>query len=85
MYLLEDESFNNLLGGEYYQVVIAKQQEPNLSIKRLYDFQFNYFSYQGFCKFYHKHLEPIIDSVKIIDDNSILGKILRWLIGGKNK
>lgn len=85
MYVLEDESFNNLLGGEYYQVILAKQTNPDISIRRLYNFQFNYFSYQGFRKFYKKYLEPLISTVRVIEDDSILAKILRWLTHGKDK
>ena len=79
MYLIEDKSFNEMLGGEYYQVILAKKKQPEISIRKLYNFQFNFFIYQGFRKFYKKHLEPIIDGIKIIDDKRIIGKVIRWL------
>ena len=43
MYLVEDEALNDMLGGEYYQVIVAKKEKPNLSILKLYNCQFNYF------------------------------------------
>lgn len=83
MYLVEDESFNQMMGGEYYQVILAKQHQPKISIRKLYNFQFNFFSYQGFRKFFKRHLEPVIDGIKIIEDKSIIGKIIRWLSNAK--
>ena len=80
MYIITNEAFNNLTGGEYIQVIIAKKNHPDLSIARLYNFQFNYFSYQGFRKFYKKHLEPIINKTLYIDDNSLIGKFLNKLV-----
>lgn len=79
MYILTDDAFNSLVNGEFAQVIIAKKHEPKLSIARLYNFQFNYFSYQGFRKFYRKYLEPIIDSISYVDDSTVLGKILKGL------
>lgn len=81
MYILEDEALKELLGGEYYQVIVAKHHNPKISIYKLFQgFQVDYKSYIGFWNFYRKHLSPIIDSVRIIDDNSLLGKLLRWLV-----
>ena len=81
MYILEDEALKELLGGEYYQVIVAKHHNPKISIYKIFQgFQVDYKSYIGFWNFYRKHLSPIIDSVRIIDDNSLLGKLLRWLV-----
>ena len=79
MYLIEDESFTKLLDGEYYQVIIAKKLNPELTVSDLYNYQFKYDSYQGFRKFYRKHLEPILDGIRMIEDKSILGKTIRWI------
>lgn len=79
MYILSDDAFNNLVSGEFAQVIIAKKHQPDLSIAKLYNFQFNYFSYQGFRKFYKKYLEPIIDEVFYLDDDTIVSKILKGL------
>lgn len=83
MYLIEDESFNKMLGGEFFQVILAKKTQPKISIRKLYKFQFNYFTYQGFRKFYRRHLEPIIDGIRLIDDDSLIGKLIRWLTNAK--
>lgn len=80
MYIISDEAFNNLTGGEYVQVIIAKKKCPELSVAKLYNYQFNYFSYQGFRKFYKKYLEPIINEVLYIDDDTLAGKFLKGLL-----
>ena len=79
MYIIEDESFNEMLGGEYYQVIVAKKAKPDISVMKLYDYQFNFFSYQGFRKFFRKHLEPFINGIRIVDDNGLIGKFIRWI------
>lgn len=80
MYIISDDAFNHLTGGEYVQVIIAKKKCPELSIAKLYNYQFNFFSYQGFRKFYKKYLEPIIREVVYIDDDTLVGKFLKGLI-----
>lgn len=80
MYILTDEAFNSLTNGEYVQVIIAKKQQPDLSIAKLYNFQFDYFSYQGFRKFYKKVLEPIINCTKYIPDDSLIGRFLKGVV-----
>ena len=85
MYLIEDEAFNEMLGGEFYQVIIAKKLNPELNVAQLYNYQFNYFSYQGFRKFYRRHLEPIIEKIKIVEDKSLFGRLIRWLSHETNK
>ena len=81
MYLIEDEALNQLLGGEYYQVIVAKHHNPKISIHKLFKgFQFDYKTYIGFRNFYKKYLLPIVNDIKIIDDDSLLGKLLRWLV-----
>ena len=84
MYLIDDESFVELLGGEFYQVILAKKHKPDISVYQLFNYQFKYNTYVGFLKFYRKHLEPIIDSIKLIDDNSIKGKAVRFITNEKN-
>lgn len=85
MYLIDDEGFIKLFNGEFYQVVLVKKKYPNISIKQLYNYQFKYNSYVGFLKFYRKHLEPIIDNIRLVDNNSIKGKIIRFITNEKNK
>ena len=51
MWLLSDEDLRHLLGGEYVQVVCAKQIDKDISIRKLFYYQFEYNSYNGFRKF----------------------------------
>lgn len=85
MYILSDEAFNNLTGGEFVQVIIAKKHKPDLSVAKLYNYQFNYFSYQGFRKFYKKYLEPIINKIIYVDDETLAGKFLKGLMDRNEK
>ena len=85
MYILTDEAFNSLTGGEYAQVIIAKKQQPDLSVAKLYNYQFNFFSYQGFRKFYKKYLEPIINKIIYVDDDTLAGKFLKGLVERNEK
>lgn len=84
MYIIEDESFNKVMGdGEFYQVILAKKKQPTISIAKLFNFQFKYDTYNGFRKFFKRHLEPIIHGIKIVDDDSIMGKAIRFLTDEK--
>lgn len=80
MWLLSDNDMRELLGGEFSQVVTLKKIYKDISIRKLYGFQFTYFSYQGFRQFYKKYLEPIVETVKYIEDDSIVGKILKLFL-----
>lgn len=79
MYLIEDESFTELLGGEFYQVILAKKKQPSMSIAKLFNFQFKYDTYDGFRKFYQRHLGKLIEGIRLIDDDSISGKAIRFI------
>ena len=86
MYLIDDDCFTQMLGGEFYQVIVAKKQHPDISIYRLFhSYQFKYDSYLGFKNFYRKHLEPIIDGIRLVDDGSIKGKAIRFITNEKDK
>lgn len=86
MYLIDDSCFTKMLGGEFYQVIVAKKQYPDISIYKLFHlYQFKYDSYIGFRNFYRKHLEPIIDGIRLIDDDSIKGKAIRFITNEKDK
>lgn len=77
MWLVSDEAMRGLLGGEFCQVVIAKQTDPDVSIKKLYDYQFNYFSYQGFRKFFKSRLIKVLNGIKFLDDNEMSSKLIK--------
>ena len=69
MWVLSDDDMRELLGGEFIQVILAKQIDKNMSIRKLFYYQVDYLSYNGFRKFYNKVLYNIIDSIKYIDDD----------------
>lgn len=79
MWLLSDDDMKKLLGGEFCQTVIIKQLEPNTSIRQLYFTQFDYNSYNGFRKFYSSKLKPIINSIKYLDDDNFITKVIKFV------
>lgn len=79
MWVLDDNAMEKLLGGDFCEVKIATEEEENISIRKLSLFQFKYDSYQGFRKFFKKHLEPILKTSCYIDDTSFVSKIIRKL------
>lgn len=79
MFLIDDDCFTELLGGEFYQVILAKKLHPDISVYQLFNYQFKYNTYAGFLRFYRKHLEPVINGIRIIKDDSINGKAIRFL------
>lgn len=79
MYLIDDDCFTEMLGGEFYQVILAKKLNPDVSVAQLFNYQFKYSTYVGFLRFYRKHLEPIIDGIRIVKDDSVNGKAIRFL------
>lgn len=85
MYILTDDVFNELVGGEFVQVIEAMKVQPNATIRKLYNLQFNYFSYEGFRRFYNKVIKKIIDGVSYVDTNNLLGKSLKAYVDNEKK
>ena len=85
MYILTDEVFNKLMGGEFVQVIEAMKAQHNAPVRKLYNLQFDYFSYEGFRKFYNKVISKIIDGVSHVDSDNLLGKSLRGYIENEKK
>lgn len=85
MYILTDEVFNKLMGGEFVQVIEAMKIQPNAPVRKLYNLQFDYFSYEGFRKFYNKVISKIINGIAYSDDGSALGKSLLTLVEYSNE
>lgn len=85
MYILTDEAFNKLMGGEFVQVIEAMKVQPNAPVRKLYNLQFDYFSYEGFRKFYNKVISKIINGVVYRNDDSALGKSLLTLVEYSNE
>ena len=81
MWLISDEVLNKLLGGDYTMVIRCKQQHKETPIKVLSYFQFEYLSYDGFRKFYNKTLGKIIDDIKYVHNDTVIGKILKMVVG----
>ena len=83
MWVVTDEAMNSLLGGDFTDVIIVKQEKKEAPIKKLYSFQDTYLSYQGFRKFFRKHLQSIIEKVYFIEDNSFVGNVFKYVVGMK--
>lgn len=77
MWIISDETLNQLLGGNYESVIYLKQKEPTLSVRELFCVQFVYASYDGFRKFYNKKLSKVLNGLKRIPNSSLLAKILK--------
>jgi hypothetical protein len=80
MWILSNRAFNILMDGDYTLAIDLKQRDKTLTIKDLFCYQFEYNSYDGFRKLYNKVLSKIIDSIKFINDDTILGKLLKFLL-----
>lgn len=85
MYILTDEVFNKLMGGEFVQVIEAMKVQPNAPVRKLYNLQFDYFSYEGFRKFYNKVISKIINGVSHVDSDNLLGRSLRGYLENEKK
>lgn len=85
MYILTDDVFNMLMGGEFVQVIEAMKVQPNAPVRKLYNLQFDYFSYEGFRKFYNKVISKIINGVTYYDDNHIIGRSLKDMVEYSNE
>lgn len=79
MYIISNEAFDELLNGEFCQVLIAKTINPDIPLTELYNYQFKYDNYDSFRKFYRKHLEPIINKVRYIKDDTMQAGVLKRL------
>lgn len=80
MWILSNRAMNILMDGDYTLAIDLKRRNKDLTIKDLFCYQFEYNSYDGFRKFYNKLLSRIIDSITFINDDTILGKLLKFLL-----
>ena len=83
MWVVTDKAMNSLLGGDFSNVVLTKQNCKDIPIQRLYKLQDLYLSYQGFRKFFKRHLQSIIENVCFIKDNSFVSKVIMYILGMK--
>lgn len=84
VWVVSDEAMRKLLGGEFCQVVEAYKEDETLTVKKLFNYQFEYGSYNGFRLFMKNHLTPIIKRIAFIDDTSLISRLLRKYINEKN-
>lgn len=80
MWLISDSDMDRLLDGNFTTVINLKQLDNEISMLQLFKYQTSYKTYEGFRKFFKKHLLPIIQTIRFIDDSSLLGKILRKIV-----
>lgn len=85
MYIIEDESLAKMLDGEFYQIIMARKINPKMSMNQLFNYQYKYTTYPGFRKFFKRHLEPVLNGIRIIDNNSIVGKFIKWITNEKKQ
>lgn len=79
MYIIDEESLSKILGGEFYQVILARKINPKISINKLFKHQYKYTTYPGFRKFFRRHLENAIEGIRIVEEDSLLAKFIKWV------
>jgi len=80
MWILSDKAMETLLHGNQELIVTLAQANRDITIKELYRWQFNYKTYSGFRKFYTKYIQPLLDDITYIGDDTIVGRILKRII-----
>ena len=81
VWVVSDEAMEQILGGDFTDVSVLYESVNNVSVRTLYKVQDTYKSYQGFRKFFRKHLEPIIKKICFIEDNGFMGKVVKYFSG----
>ena len=81
MWIISDDAMEQILGGDFIDVAVLHEECNKITVRKLYKHQSAYKSYQGFRKFFRKHLEPIIEKVSFIEDDCFLGKAIRYVTG----
>jgi Mg2+/Co2+ transporter CorB len=81
VWVVSDEAMEQILGGDFTDVVVLHESADDVSVRTLYRVQDTYKSYQGFRKFFRKHLEPIIERISFIEDNTFMGKVVKYFTG----
>ena len=80
VWIVSDDAMKHIMGGDFSKVMLAYNDNKDISIRRLYNVQQVYKSYQGFRKFFKIHMKPIIEKISYIDDNSINSRIIRYFV-----
>lgn len=81
VWVVSDEAMEHILGGDFTNVSVLHEDVDNVSVRTLYKVQNTYKSYQGFRKFFRKYLEPIIEKISFIEDNTFMGKVVKYFSG----
>lgn len=81
VWVVSDEAMEHILGGDFTDVSVLYESAKDVSVRMLYHVQDTYRSYQGFRKFFRKHLEPVIEKISFIDDNTFMGKVVKYFTG----
>ena len=81
VWVLSDRAMEHLLGGDFTDVSVLYEAKKDVSIRTLYKVQDTYESYQGFRKFFKRHMKPIIENICFIEDTGIMGKIIKYFSG----
>ena len=78
VWIVSDEAMEHLLGGDFTDVAMVHDECNEMTVSKLFPFQNSYRSYQGFRKFFRKHMEPILGMVRYIEDNSLVSNALKY-------
>ena len=81
VWVLTDKAMEHLLGGDFTDVSVMCETNKDVSMRTLYKIQDTYESYQGFRKFFKRHMKPIIEQLCFIEDTGIIGKIIKYFSG----
>lgn len=81
VWVVSDIAMEQMLGGDFSDVAVLHDECNEITVRKLYKHQDTYESYQGFRKFFRKHLEPIIEKISFIDDNTFVGKAVKYFSG----
>lgn len=81
VWVVSDEAMKQILGGDFSSVAVLHDECNKITVRKLYKHQDVYKSYQGFRKFFRKHLEPIIEKISFIEDDTFMGKVVRYFTG----
>ena len=81
VWVVSDEAMEHMMGGDFTDVYNMYKTHKNISVRTLSGVQDTYKSYQGFRKFFRKHLQPIIGSVCYMDEKRCKTKIIKGIIG----
>lgn len=79
VWVVSDEAMEHILGGDFTDVSVLHESANDVSVRTLYRVQDTYRSYQGFRKFFRKHMEPVIEKMCFIDNKGFVGKVVRYL------